>query len=159
MRPDLDFDGLPSAVTRLRTSIVEAAVSCDYRRLDRIAQRNDLVATFDGDMVRPRAWGELEHDGLRVTRALVEVFALPSTRTAGTVLWPSAAQWSSLDEGSPEDQRSIEAVDGGSGLYAWSADGEYLGWRVTLTEDGRWTGFSLGAHDPAEGGPGSAEEP
>jgi hypothetical protein len=145
MRPDLDFDGLPSAVTRLRASIVDAAVACDYRRLDGIAQRGDLVATFDGDIVRPQEWGELEHDGLPVMSALVELFTLPSTRTAGTVLWPSAAEWSSLDEGSLEDQRLIEEIDGGSGLYAWSPDGVYLGWRATLTDDGRWLRFSLGA--------------
>lgn len=143
--PDLDFDGLPSAVTRVRTSIVDAALACDYRRLDGIAQRGDLVATFDGDVVRPREWGELEHDGLPVMSALVELFTLPSTRTGGTVVWPSAAEWSSLDEGSPEDQRLIEAVDAGSGLYTWSPDGDYLGWRATLTNDGRWSGFSLGA--------------
>lgn len=145
IQPDLDFDGLPSAVTRLRTSIVNAAVACDYRRLDRIGQRGELVATVDGDLVRPREWGELEHDGLPVMSALVELFTLPSTRTASTVVWPSAAEWSSLDEGSLADQRLIEEVDDGSGLYTWSPAGDYLGWRTILTDDGRWLSFSLGA--------------
>jgi hypothetical protein len=143
-RPRLDFDGLPSSVTRHRGRLVDAAANCDYEQLDRIARQDGLVATFDGDVVAPGDWPELEHDGLPVMRALIDVFTLPAARIDGDLTWPSAVQWSRLEDGSAQDQQAIEDVGGESGLYSWSPDGQYLGWRTTITGDGRWTQFSLG---------------
>lgn len=142
--PRYDHDGLPSPVARQLDRLADAAVHCDYRALDRIGRQGGLIATFDGDRVRPADWADLEHDELPVMSALVDLFTLSPARGAAGLTWPSAVEWSRMEHGSRTEQEALQAVAAETGLVTWSPAGVYLGWQATIDEQGNWTRFSLG---------------
>jgi hypothetical protein len=149
LRLTLPAQDLPPEVAEVRQRVFDAAVACDYERLEEIALERGAGFTFSyggGDSAAD-FWRETEETGTsepQPMRALAQILALPYTRNeAGSYAWPTA-----YDE-SPTEADWQAIID--AGLYSYEdvelmqASGTgYLGYRTAITPDGDWQFFVAG---------------
>ena len=116
-----DDSALPAAVADLRQQIAEAAVTCDFDRLQEL-------------------WAGAEERGEQVMRILVEELRQTGHQYQGNWVWPTAytdtptdADWQALEGLYPQEQ-----------LDSMKQSGSYLGYRVGLTPAGDWIFFVAG---------------
>ncbi len=140
----VDNDGLPSAVARTRQALIDAATACDYRALRRLANRDGLEISFDGDVVPPTQWRDREAEGLAILRPLAGLLGLSYAREGQSFTWPIAVEWAFADVGDEPDRSALAEVVGEAGIYGWADGGGYEGWRTTIADDGHWAAFLLG---------------
>ncbi len=140
---------LPSAVADVRQRVFDAALACDYDRLEQIAleQGEGFSFTYGSEPDASTYWEQGEQDGARDPKpmqALATILTLPVTRNeTGSYAWPSAYSESPTDE---DYQALVDA-----GLYSQeqidltkSQGTGYLGWRTAITPEGDWQFFIAG---------------
>ncbi|HYF47681.1 MAG TPA: hypothetical protein VD926_15805 [Acidimicrobiales bacterium] len=147
----LDSDGLPSPVARTRQQLVEAALSCDYRALGRLAREDQVDLRYEGDPMPVRQWREREHDATSILRSLAGILSLTHVRQDAEgvteFVWPTAVEWRFADVAPGRERRDLRDVVGEEGIFGWAEAGGYSGWRVAIGPDGRWLRFWYGPVD------------
>lgn len=149
IRIQLVAQDLPAPIAATRRALFEAAVACDYDRLEAISKEGDGTVhyTFGGDDPEGMIghWRRMEADGQPVLKDLALVLNLPNVQRdiqGGHVYrtWPSADQ----------EHRTAADWDALVGLYteeevaAFRKDDMYLGWRAGIRDDGDWMYFVSG---------------
>lgn len=144
----VDSDGLPSPVAARRQELIDAAVACDYRALDRLARQDDLDIRFEGEVVPVSQWRERERDGIAILRPLAGLLGLASTRQATDdgelITWPTAVDWPTADGADAGERADLLEVVGEAGIFGWAESDGYAGWRTSIAPDGTWTRFWYG---------------
>lgn len=147
----LDSDGIPSAVAARRQELIDAAVACDYRALQRLARENGVDLRYEGDPMPVSQWREREHDGQPILRPLAGLLSLAHTRDevdgAERFTWPTAVDWPFADVADAQERAALAEVVGEAGIFGWAEAGGYVGWRTSITADGTWTRLWYGPTD------------
>ena len=138
--------GLVSAVASARAALFDAAMSCDYEALERLALAGpgDFTFTFGGANEGPAAyWRSAEEAGEPVLAWLVTVLNMPYGRVDGLFVWPFAHAL---------DFQNLTAYQTGllgqyfseEDIAGWKSFGGYVGYRVGIDEAGYWIFFVAG---------------
>lgn len=138
---------LPDVVAERRNAIAEAALACDLDRLVGLVGP-DFTASFGGDDPTT-VWTSGEEAGDEVLRWLVDILRLPYgiVEVDGEepiYVWPSAHSYASWDAVPSTDRQALLAVYSEDDLDQFEAFGGYAGYRVGVTESGRWLYFVAG---------------
>jgi len=102
-----------------------------------------------------RAIAYWQRDGTRPLEIMAALLDMPyTTETLGGAvvdIWPGIYNWTPdqlrhIDEIAPEWRSALEQIypDFDRQLQSWIDFGGYLGWRIGITEDGRWLYFVSG---------------
>jgi hypothetical protein len=142
---------LPPAVTATRDAIAAAAEAGDYDALAALADPATFTYSF-GDGGDPAGyWRALVAEGTDVAGLLVGLLAMNCVTfdisgDAAYYEWPPAAEIA-YEFLTPEEIAALQALYDGR-LEDWylegTADGYYVGWRLLITADGRWSAFVAG---------------
>ena len=143
----LDSDGLPSPVAARRQELIDAAVACDYRELNRLVRSTGVDLRIEGETVPSTQWRERERDGMAVLRPLAGLLSLSHVRRDGAFVWPNAVGWPFADVADGRDRQALVEVVGEEGIFGWTEAGGYSGWRVAIGADGDWLRFWYGPVD------------
>jgi hypothetical protein len=83
---------LPAATAKMRQQIVNAAVACDYAKLQALGNRGQkLTFSYGGERTASAYWRRLEAKGQKPLATLVRILRLPVRRNeTGAYAWPSA---------------------------------------------------------------------
>jgi hypothetical protein len=160
LRPLAESEGLPPAVAATRRAILEAAVSCDFDRLESLALEGTTAFAYGSeDSLGPAAhWRALEAVGEEPIARLVRILDLPWARETYELeprvsyLWPSAFR----DGATGFDLMALEGHYSGEEIARFIEQGSYTGARAGITEEGDWWFFIAG--DPMLGEGESEEE-
>jgi hypothetical protein len=137
-----DDSALPAAVADLRQQIAEAAVACDYDRLQELALQGGggFTYSYGGETSASDFWAGAEERGEQVMRILVEELRQTGHLYQGNWVWPTAytddptdAEWQALAGLYPQEQ-----------LDSMKQSGSYLGYRVGITPASDWIFFVAG---------------
>jgi hypothetical protein len=137
---------LPEAVARVRDSIAEASVACDWTALENLASENFTTSFGGGGFSLLREW---EDDGYQRLRIVVALLGMPHTIQhiedgADIYVWPSAFGYDTWDQIPPEALEPLHEIYTEGELDEIASFGSYAGWRVGITEDGDWRFFVAG---------------
>lgn len=140
--------GLPRAVAATRSELARAAVKCDWSALARLVRRNGNAIRYTfGEGNDPIGyWRSLEnsHASVRPMRALRLVLSVPFAKQAPTkglvvYMWPAAFAYEHPTNAQLE-QIARTGLYSMATLRSWIRSGvNYLGYRVIITAQGRWT--------------------
>jgi hypothetical protein len=149
IRATLTDQDLPEPVADVRERIFDAAVACDYDRLEQIAleQGEGFTFSYGAETDASEQWRRAEEESAeepKPMRALAAILTMPYTRNeSGSYAWPTAYS----ESPSAEAWRLLVV----SGLYSqeevdlMQAQGTgYLGYRTAITADGDWQFFVAG---------------
>ena len=141
----VDQPRLPPAVAETRERIIELALRCDYRGLQRLADPDEFTFSFGIDRSPARFWRRLERQGEPVMLDLVRVLNLRPHRFAEFEMYG----WPRVVRAHPSDEDWRAVVEAGL-LTRKQADElrefevGYLDRRAFITFDGRWTTYVAG---------------
>ncbi|HXF37685.1 MAG TPA: hypothetical protein VNO17_10985, partial [Actinomycetota bacterium] len=141
--------GLPDAVAEKRQAIFVAAAAGDLDALAGLADPRMFTFSFGADDDPARYWRTLERAGGEGPRDVIPALLNASYGTldaeGGTVyVWPSAAAMRN-PAGLTEEQRDeLRALGYSEREIRVVEDGGFFGWRLGITEDGRWIFFVAG---------------
>jgi hypothetical protein len=136
---------LPAAVASTRKRIVEAAVACDFAKLERIGkEKGGFNFSYGGEKSAAAYWRAEEARGAKPLVTLVKILGLPVTRNeAGAYAWPSAytthpkpADWNALV--------GAGLITRAEATKAQKRDNVYYGYRTAITRSGDWQFFVAG---------------
>jgi hypothetical protein len=141
---------LPAAVIAKRDSLRAAAAASDYRAMAKLADESEFIYSF-GDAGDPVAyWQSLKADGIDIPQIVVALLDMPCaklTYDSGTeFVWPSANEIP-YGELTPDEIDSLQAIYNGKleeNYLEGPEAGYYVGWRLFIAEDGRWTTLVAG---------------
>jgi hypothetical protein len=143
-------DALPAAVAKTRDAIHAAAAKGDVDSLVALAEHDQATTSF-GDVEDLGAyWRSLMAEGTDIpgiVRALLEMPCSVASGEEGTSYgWPSAADLPYADLTDAEKGALQTLYDGHlEDQYLEGPEvGYYVGWRLYIDEDGRWTAFVAG---------------
>jgi hypothetical protein len=151
LRLTLPEQELPEPVADVRQRVFDAAVACDYVRLEEIAleEGEGFTYSYGGDESASEFWREREEagpaePGPKPMRALATILTMPFTRNeSGSYAWPTVYQESPGEA----DWQAVVAA----GLYTQeqvdstrTVGSGYLGYRTAITADGDWQFFVAG---------------
>ena len=142
--------GLPDRVEEVRHAIAEAAVGCQYRRLEALARADGEQFTFTFGAADDPAqyWRSEEEAGGEPMRFLVGMLDRPYGRIAAGDLmlyvWPSAATYDTWADVPREARQALRPLYGDEDFEQFAAFGSYIGYRVGITDTGDWLYFVAG---------------
>jgi hypothetical protein len=130
-------------VAETRLAIAEAAVACDYGRLEELALAGgDFIYSFGGNVPPTPGeasgfWRDEEERGVEALATLVKLLDLPYAREGSDYVWPSAFK----DDPTDADWEALEAIYTEEEIAGFKEFGGYLGLRVGISLDGGWKFF------------------
>lgn len=136
---------LPTTVASARRRIVEAAVACDFAKLERIGkEQGGLSFSFGGEKSAAAYWRSQESKGRKPLALLVKILGLPVTRNeTGSYAWPSAytahpkaADWDALVRSGVLTRAEASKSQRNGNVY--------YGYRTAITRSGDWQFFIAG---------------
>jgi hypothetical protein len=139
----LPKQSLPAKVAAKRQAIVNAAVACDYAKLQALAGKS-FTFSYGGGTSAAAYWRILEAKKIdRPLQRLVRILSLKVTRNeTGSYAWPSAytdrptaADWNALVSGGVYTRAEVARMKAGK---------TYYGYRTAIRPDGRWQFFVAG---------------
>jgi hypothetical protein len=144
-----DQGELPSLVSNVRAALVDGARSCDYEGLAARATSDGTNVSFGGSDDPAALWRDLESLGATPLADLVVIFQLaPGTMDdgQGTVfyVWPAVAALDDWNQATAEQRSELADLFGAERLADWDLFGGYIGYRVGITDSGRWAFFVEG---------------
>ena len=144
-----DQGELSSIVSNVRAALLDRARSCDYEGLAARATSDGTNVSFGGSDDPAALWRDLESRGATPLADLVAIFQLaPGTRDdgQGTVfsVWPAVAALDDWNQATAEQRSELADLFGAERLADWDLFGGYVGYRVGITDSGRWAFFVEG---------------
>jgi hypothetical protein len=141
---------LPGEVAAMRAELLEAATACDFDRLDEPATANITSYTFGGGLAPGGYWRDLEAGGRTPLADLVHLLNLvPALYDVGEgnvfCMWPAVYALPDWLNATTAQRQEPADLFGADQLAGWDALGGYIGYRVGITTEGRWTFFVAGA--------------
>lgn len=140
---------LPAPVAAKRDAIRQAAVQGDLDALAALANPDDSFGFGDVEDIG-KAWTGWKQQGTDMAALATALLVLDCSvyRSENTAYysWPAAVDLP-VDALSEAEKDKIAAINGGDFVAAYLEDpetGYYVGWRIVITEDGRWIGFVAG---------------
>ena len=139
---DLAADSaLPAAVAETRQKVAEAAVACDYDRLQAIALEQDgFTYSYGGETSAADFWAGEEERGEQPMKVLVESLRQSGHEYQGNWVWPRAY----ADAPSDADWQALSGIYSQDEITSWRETGQFLGYRVGITPSGDWQFFVAG---------------
>ena len=133
---------LPRKVAETRRQIADAAVACDYDRLQALALEGGTGFTYSygGETSAADYWAGAEERGEPVLRILVESLRQPGHEYQGNWVWPTAY----TDAPTDDDWQALDGLYPQEQLDAMRQSGSFLGYRVGITPAGDWIFFVAG---------------
>ena len=132
---------LPAPVADVRARIAEAAVECDYDRLQEIALEVDgFTYSYGGETSAADFWAGAEERGEQPLKILVESLRQPGHEYQGNWVWPSAY----TDAPTDADWQALSGLYTQDQITSWREQGQFLGYRVGITPAGDWQFFVAG---------------
>lgn len=141
---------LPSAVAQKRDAVRAAAAAQDYQALARLADDTEFIFSFGGEGDPVPYWQGLAAEGVDIPQIIVALLDMPCAvlrYDSGTeYVWPSANEI-------PYAQLTTDEIDALQAIYNGKLEenyldgpelGYYVGWRLFIAEDGRWTTLVAG---------------
>ena len=152
---ELTMADVPAAVRITRQAIADAAVSCDYDKLERLAAESgrftySLDEPSSGEGWDPPAWWlAREAAGEPVLETMVRVLDMRAVSAEVTIgdavvrlhVWPRAFDPGEATEPDWDDVEKVHAPDQ---VQRWRQANVYHGWRLGITDDGDWIYFVTG---------------
>jgi hypothetical protein len=140
---------LPALVVAMRADLLGASTACDFALLGAMAETNGTSFTFGGGSNPAAYWRDLEANGETPLANMVQLFNLePALFDVGEgnvfYVWPAVyalPDWSDATEAQRQELAGIFGLDQ---LAGWDSFGGYVGYRVGITTDGRWSFFVAG---------------
>jgi len=142
--------GLPDKVEEVRQAIAEAAVRCDYDRLEVLARANgeQFSFTFGAADDPAEYWRSEEEAGGEPMRFLVGMLDRPYGRIAlgdrTLYVWPFAATYETRADVPREARQALRPLYGDQDFEQFAGFGSYIGYRVGITDAGDWLYFVAG---------------
>ena len=142
--------GLPAAVQETRRAVYDAAVRCDFDRLQELVPDQGFTHSFGGGDDPVGAWrsDEAQQPGRGPMRYLAGVLRRPyaEREVQGWTQyeWPSASGYDSWAQVPELDRRALTPLYDEQDLASFETFGAYTGYRVVITQDGTWTVFVAG---------------
>lgn len=146
--------GLPAEVADARRAIVEAAVECDFDRLEELALGGSTSFSYsfgeDGDPAgywRRQEASDRPPQPLRFLVGLLDrPYRLLEPEHGGTAhyVWPSAFGYDSWDAVPEEEKEALKPLYSEEDFTGFEQFGGYIGYRVGITVDGDWMFFVAG---------------
>ncbi len=141
---------MPAAVIAKRDSLRAAAAANDYQAMANLADSSEFVYSF-GDVGDPATyWQSLKAEGIDIPQIVVALLDMPCaklTYDSGTeFVWPSANEIP-YGQLTPNEIDSLQAIYNGKleeNYLEGTEKGYYVGWRLFIAEDGRWTTLVAG---------------
>jgi hypothetical protein len=136
---------LPAAVASTRQRIVNAAVACDYAKLQRIGtEQGSFSFSFGGGKSAAAYWRTQEARGKKPLATLVRILKLKVVRNeAGAYAWPSAytehptrADWDALVRAGVLTRKQADEQRTHGNMY--------YGYRAAIAKNGDWQFFIAG---------------
>jgi hypothetical protein len=142
---------LPPAVAKTRTAILDAAAARDYAALAKLADPDEFDYSFGEEGGDPVVyWEAVDAEGTDIRATIAAVLemgcAVVAYEEMTEYVWPFAAD-ASYAELSAAEKAALERLYPGhveDQYIEGTAVGYYVGWRLFIGEDGRWTGFVAG---------------
>lgn len=140
---------LPAPVAAKRDAIAAAAARDDLAAMAALANPEDAFGFGDVEDIG-KAWIDWKKRGTdmaAIARALLALdCSVYSGDGKGYYAWPAAADLpaSALTD---EERAKIAEINGGdfeAQYIEGSENGYYVGWRIVIIDDGRWTAFVAG---------------
>ena len=140
---------LPALVAAMRADLLAASAACDFARLGAMAEANGTSYTFGGDTDPGVFWRDLEANGETPLAAMVRLLNLePALFDVGEgivfYVWPAVYALSDWADATDVQRRELAGIFGADQLAGWDSFGGYVGYRVGITTDGRWSFFVAG---------------
>ena len=140
---------LPAEVAAMRMELLEAATSCDFDRLGALATANSTAYTFGGGFDPGGYWRDAEENGQKPLADLVRLLNLePVLYDVGEgnvfYVWPAVYALPDWSDATEQQRQELADLFGADQLAGWDSFGGYVGYRVGITTDGRWTFFVAG---------------
>lgn len=138
---ELPAQELPTAVAEKRRAIAEAAVACDFERLEQLASDAGFTYSYGASGGAAEYWQSREQAGDEVLGRLLRLLALPFTRNeAGFYAWPSAY----TENPTSRDWDLLRGIYDRREIASFRRNGSYLGHRIGISRDGEWQFFVAG---------------
>ena len=140
---------LPALVAAMRADLLAASTACDFARLGAMAEANGTSYTFGGDTDPGAFWRDLEANGETPLAAMVQLLNLePALFDVGEgivfYVWPAVYALPDWADATGEQRRELAGIFGADQLAGWDSFGGYVGYRVGITIEGRWSFFVAG---------------
>jgi len=141
---------LPSAVKEKHDALRAAAAANDIQTMAKLADDSEFIFSFGDDSDPAAYWRSLKADGIDIPQIVVALLDMPCaklTYDSGTeFVWPSANEIP-YGELMPDEIDSLQAIYNGKleeNYLDGTENGYYVGWRLFIAEDGRWTTLVAG---------------
>jgi hypothetical protein len=140
---------LPALVAAMRADLLAASTACDFGRLGAMAEANGTSYTFGGDTDPGAFWRDLEANGETPLADMVQLLNLePALFDVGEgivfYVWPAVYALPDWADATGEQRQELAGIFGTDQLAGWDSFGGYVGYRVGITTDGRWSFFVAG---------------
>jgi hypothetical protein len=140
---------LPAAVSTKRDAIRAAAAKGDLDALAALADPDDSFGFGDVEDIG-KTWTGWKQQGTDMAALATALLALDCSvyrsEDGAYYSWPAAVDLP-VNDLSEAEKDKIAEINGGDFASAYLEDpetGYYVGWRIVITEDGRWIGFVAG---------------
>jgi hypothetical protein len=140
---------LPAAVAAKRDAIREVAARGDLDALAALANPDNSFGFGDVEDIG-KAWASWKQQGTDMAALATALLALDCSvyraEDATYYSWPAAVDLP-VSELSQAEKDEVAAINGGDFAAAYLEDpetGYYVGWRIVIERDGRWTAFVAG---------------
>lgn len=146
---EVDQTNLPPLVAEVRMALLNGAASCDLEGLAARAIADGTNVSFGGSDDPAGLWQDLESFGATPMADLIAVLHLSPGTTddgQGTVfyVWPAVAAMDDWSDATEEQRSELADLFGADALADWDLFGGYIGYRVGITDSGRWAFFVQG---------------
>lgn len=142
--------GLPAAVQDTRRAVYEAAVRCDFDRLQELIPDRGFTYSFGGGEDPVGEWrrAEAQQREPAPMRYLAGILQRPyaerEVQGSTQYAWPSAFGYDTWAQVPERDRRALAPLYDEEDLQSFARFGGYTGYRAVITEDGTWTVFVAG---------------
>lgn len=142
---------LPPAVAKTSQAIHAAAVARDYDALGKLAGPGEFIYSFGDEGGDPVAfWKSVDDEGTDIRAVIAAVIemgcAVAVYEEATEYVYPAAAEIAYADL-TADEKAALEKLYPGEveAQYIEGTEvGYYVGWRLYIDEDGRWSSFIAG---------------
>ena len=144
-----DSGELPPVVSDVRFALLTGAAACDLEGLALRALADGTNVSFGLPEDPAGLWRELESTGGTPMADLITILQLAVGTTddgQGTVywVWPAVAALDDWSDATEEQRSELADLFGADALADWDSFGGYIGYRVGITDSGRWAFFVQG---------------